>query len=107
MGESSRRVLHYRLAAYDEELGRCSPGLLLLMRMANEAADRGLARLDLGPGDEEYELHISSGHQVIATATACTGPAMASFVSGGRDGEAPGTAVERSSALPTGPRLHY
>jgi CelD/BcsL family acetyltransferase involved in cellulose biosynthesis len=79
-GIRSRRVLHYWLAAYDEELGRCSPGLLLLMRMAEEAAERGIARLDLGPGDEEYKIHISSGHEVVATATACTGPAMASVV---------------------------
>jgi CelD/BcsL family acetyltransferase involved in cellulose biosynthesis len=79
-GIRSRRVLHYWLAAYDEELGRCSPGLLLLMRMASEAADRGIARLDLGPGDEEYKLHIASGHQDLATATACAGATMASFV---------------------------
>jgi CelD/BcsL family acetyltransferase involved in cellulose biosynthesis len=79
-GIRSRRVLHYWLAAYDEEFGRCSPGLLLLMRMASEAADRGIARLDLGPGDEEYKLHIASGHQDLATATACSGATMASFV---------------------------
>ena len=79
-GVRSRRVLHYWLAAYDEEMGRCSPGLLLLMRMASEAASRGIERLDLGPGDEEYKVHISSGHQDVATATACTGPAMTSLV---------------------------
>jgi CelD/BcsL family acetyltransferase involved in cellulose biosynthesis len=79
-GIRSRRVLHYWLAAYDEELGRCSPGLLLLMRMASEAADRGIARLDLGPGDEEYKLHIASGHQDLAMATACSGATMAGFV---------------------------
>ncbi len=79
-GIRSRRVLHYWLAAYDEEMGRCSPGLLLLMRMAKEAAERGFARLDLGPGDEGYKVHISSGHQDVATATACTGAAMSSLV---------------------------
>jgi CelD/BcsL family acetyltransferase involved in cellulose biosynthesis len=79
-GIRSRRVLHYWLAAYDEELARCSPGLLLLMRMASEAADREMARLDLGPGDEDYKLHIASGHQDLATATSCSGATMASFV---------------------------
>jgi CelD/BcsL family acetyltransferase involved in cellulose biosynthesis len=79
-GIRTPRVLHYWLAAYDEEMSRCSPGLLLLMRMAKEAADRGIARLDLGPGDEEYKLHIASGHQDVATATVCTGAAMGSLV---------------------------
>lgn len=79
-GMRSRRVLHYWLAAYDQEMGRCSPGFLLLMGMAKEAADRGIARLDLGPGDDEYKRNISSGHRVVATATICTDPAMAPIV---------------------------
>jgi CelD/BcsL family acetyltransferase involved in cellulose biosynthesis len=79
-GICTGRVLHYWLAAYDEEMARCSPGLLLLMRMANEAAGRGLARLDLGPGDEDYKLHIASAHQDVAVATVCTGAAMGSLV---------------------------
>jgi len=79
-GIRTNRVLHYWVAAYDEEMSRCSPGLLLLMRMANEAAARGIARLDLGPGDEEYKLHIASGHQDVAVATACVGATMGSLV---------------------------
>ena len=79
-GIRTRRMLHYWLAAYDDETGRCSPGLILLMRMAKDAAERGIARLDLGPGDEEYKLHISSGHVDVATATACTGATMTSLV---------------------------
>ena len=79
-GIRSGRVLHYWLAAYDEAMARCSPGLLLLMRMASDAAERGMSRLDLGPGDEEYKLHISSGHVDVGMATACVGAAMGSLV---------------------------
>jgi len=79
-GIRTGRVLHYWLAAYDEAMSRCSPGLLLLMRMASEAAARGMSRLDLGPGDEEYKLHISSGYQEVGTATACLGATMGSLV---------------------------
>jgi CelD/BcsL family acetyltransferase involved in cellulose biosynthesis len=48
--------------------------------MANEAAARGIARLDLGPGDEEYKLHIASGHQDVAVATACVDATMGTLV---------------------------
>jgi CelD/BcsL family acetyltransferase involved in cellulose biosynthesis len=66
------------------------------MRMASEAAERGIARLDLGPGDEEYKLHIASGHQDLATATACFGATMASFV---RTAESVRSRARRSHAL--------
>jgi CelD/BcsL family acetyltransferase involved in cellulose biosynthesis len=66
------------------------------MRMASEAAERGIARLDLGPGDEEYKLHIASGHQDLATATACSGATMASFV---RTAESVRSRARRSHAL--------
>jgi CelD/BcsL family acetyltransferase involved in cellulose biosynthesis len=79
-GLRTGKVLHYWLAAYDEQMARCSPGLLLLMRMASDAAHRGISRLDLGPGDEEYKLHLASGHQNVATATACVGATMGSLV---------------------------
>ena len=79
-GIRSGHVLHYWVAAYDEEMSKHSPGLLLIMRMANEAAERGIARLDLGPGDEEYKRQIASGHQEVAVATACVGATMRSVV---------------------------
>ena len=81
-GIRTGRVLHYWLSAYDEEFARCSPGLLLLMHIANEATERGIVRLDLGPGDEEYKLTFASGHQDVAIATASSPGASTKWASG-------------------------
>src|SRR5262249_34428529 len=47
-GLRSRTVWHYWFPAYDRELARFSPGMVLLVKMIEEAARRGLGRLDLG-----------------------------------------------------------
>jgi CelD/BcsL family acetyltransferase involved in cellulose biosynthesis len=60
-GLHSGRVLQYWFPAYDPEAARFSPGILLLLRMAQAAAAQGIERLDLGKGDERYKQEMKTG----------------------------------------------
>lgn len=79
-GIRSRRVLHYWIPAYSDHLGKYSPGLITLMEIARCAAEHGVERIDLGPGQERYKLRASTGSLELATATTTTSPAVASLV---------------------------
>ncbi|MFJ9723873.1 GNAT family N-acetyltransferase [Streptomyces sp. NPDC101209] len=60
-GLRSGRVLQYWFPAYDPEAARFSPGILLLLLMAEAAAARGIERVDLGKGDERYKQEMKTG----------------------------------------------
>ncbi|MFF3615584.1 GNAT family N-acetyltransferase [Streptomyces sp. NPDC002580] len=67
-GPRSRTVLAAWFTAYDPELHRYSPGLLMHLRTAEAAGRHGVSLLDLGRGDKEYkdwlktrELRVSEG----------------------------------------------
>jgi CelD/BcsL family acetyltransferase involved in cellulose biosynthesis len=55
MGMRSRSVWHYWFPAYDREFARYSPGVLLLLKMAQHADQLGLSRIDLGTGISLYK----------------------------------------------------
>lgn len=65
-GMSGSHVLHYWFPSYDRAHSKFSPGLLLLLCMAREAASRGLKRMDLGRGGEEYKSRFRSGARQVA-----------------------------------------
>jgi CelD/BcsL family acetyltransferase involved in cellulose biosynthesis len=54
-GMRSATVWHYWYPAYDPELGRHSPGLVLIHEMCRWAASAGLHRIDLGPGEGAHK----------------------------------------------------
>ncbi|WP_447036491.1 GNAT family N-acetyltransferase [Streptomyces sp. DSM 118878] len=54
-GLRSERVLACWFPAYDPAFSKYSPGLVLHLRMAEAAADDGIAYLDLGRGQKEYK----------------------------------------------------
>ncbi|WP_316739886.1 GNAT family N-acetyltransferase [Streptomyces sp. MK7] len=67
-GLRTERVLACWFPAYDPAYAKCSPGLILHLRMAEAAAADGIAYLDLGRGQKEYkdslktrELTVSEG----------------------------------------------
>jgi CelD/BcsL family acetyltransferase involved in cellulose biosynthesis len=60
-GMRSRTDLHYWFPAYDVEFGAYSPGISLLLKMAEAAAAAGLSRLDLGRGDAVYKERVATG----------------------------------------------
>jgi CelD/BcsL family acetyltransferase involved in cellulose biosynthesis len=51
--------------AFDPDFSRYSPGLILHLRMAEAATVYGLARLDLGKGDEEYKQSLKTGSVTV------------------------------------------
>lgn len=60
-GMRSRTDLHYWFPSYDPAVGNYSPGVLLLMKMADAAAAAGISRLDLGRGDARYKDQAATG----------------------------------------------
>ena len=60
LGLRSRSVWHYWLPAYDRRFARHSPGLILLLSMAEAAPGLGLGLLDLGKGDALYKSRVAN-----------------------------------------------
>jgi CelD/BcsL family acetyltransferase involved in cellulose biosynthesis len=54
-GMRSRGVLHWWFPAYEPEFGRYSPGIILLLRLAEALRGAGVGTLDLGKGDAAYK----------------------------------------------------
>jgi CelD/BcsL family acetyltransferase involved in cellulose biosynthesis len=75
-GLRTRRVLHYWIPAYSEELARYSPGVLALVELARAAAERGIQRIDLGSGEERYKLQAATGAVDMKLATVSTSAAL-------------------------------
>ena len=61
MGMRSHSIWHYWFPAYNPRFSKYSPGLILLLKMAESAASLGLSRIDLGRGDEQYKSRLASG----------------------------------------------
>lgn len=80
-GIRTERVLHYWIAGYSNEFSRYSPGLITLMKVARAAPERGIERIDLGPGEERYKVRAASGFLELGRATVTTSPALESVMS--------------------------
>jgi CelD/BcsL family acetyltransferase involved in cellulose biosynthesis len=72
LGMRSRSTLHYWFPSYDPALARCSPGLLLLLRLAESAERVGVETFDLGTGDYDYKRRLSNRADVLAKGTVDT-----------------------------------
>lgn len=59
-GMRSRRAWHWWFPAYDAELSKYSPGLILLMHCIEEAPRMGLEELDFGRGDQLYKRQFGT-----------------------------------------------
>jgi CelD/BcsL family acetyltransferase involved in cellulose biosynthesis len=55
LGMRSERVFHWWFPVYNRACAKHSPGALLLLKVAEEAAARGCRLLDLGKGDDQYK----------------------------------------------------
>lgn len=62
----SHRTAHYWFPAYDRELANYSPGMLLLLQLAEKAEEIGLDYVDLGWGRTPYKDRLATGGIVIA-----------------------------------------
>lgn len=59
-GMRSRTMWHYWFPAYDPEMARYSPGLILLLKMAEHAPSVGLGIIDMGKGLCLYKERLMS-----------------------------------------------
>lgn len=59
-GLRSRTQYERWFGGYDVRLGGYSPGLVMLLRFAEEAARHGVQRIDLGKGEEGYKQFFAS-----------------------------------------------
>jgi CelD/BcsL family acetyltransferase involved in cellulose biosynthesis len=59
-------TLSYWFPAYDPAASRYSPGLVLLLMLAEAASASGVHRVDLGVGEEEYKRRVMTGELQVA-----------------------------------------
>lgn len=52
--------VHSWFTAYDKEFAAYSPGVILFLRLAQEAERLGISKIDLGKGDERYKWSLAS-----------------------------------------------
>ena len=60
-GMRTRDVLHWWFPTYDSRYAAYSPGIILLLRMAETAAALGIGKIDLGKGDARYKRSLMTG----------------------------------------------
>ncbi len=61
MGIRSRSVLHGWVIAYAPEFRKYSPGLMLILKLAQQCESLGIERIDMGRGDEFFKTSFASG----------------------------------------------
>jgi CelD/BcsL family acetyltransferase involved in cellulose biosynthesis len=66
LGMQTPQVLHCWFPTYRRDMGKYSPGLILLVRLAECAAAAGIQRIDLGKGPERYKYRFASGSSMVA-----------------------------------------
>jgi CelD/BcsL family acetyltransferase involved in cellulose biosynthesis len=66
IGMRSESVWHYWFPAYDRRFARFSPGMLLLLNMAQHAEDLGLRSIDIGTGITLYKKRLMNSSIPVA-----------------------------------------
>jgi CelD/BcsL family acetyltransferase involved in cellulose biosynthesis len=74
LGMRSRTSWHYWFPSYDHEFAKYSPGLLLLLKMAEAAPGLGINRIDLGKGESQYKERLASGKTELAEGSVVVKP---------------------------------
>lgn len=78
-GMRSRDVLHYWFPVYSAEHSRFSPGLILLLKMAEHANASGIRHIELGKGESLYKQRLMSGQTDLLEGTVETPSLLAGF----------------------------
>ncbi len=88
MGMRSSKVWHYWFPSYEVELGKYSPGQILLLRMAELAPSMGIGIIDLGKGDSRYKTQLGSQAAIVCEGRVevpCTANRLANLAQEARD----------------------
>ena len=74
-GMRSATVWHYWFPTYDHALSKYSPGVILLLKMAEAAPNMGIKTIDLGCGEHSYKWRLMNGFVPTASGSVeLTGP---------------------------------
>ncbi|MCX5688591.1 MAG: GNAT family N-acetyltransferase, partial [Planctomycetota bacterium] len=65
MGMRSDKIWHYWFPSYDHGFAQYSPGLVLLLRMAEAAQALGVSAIDLGKGDSFYKGRLANAEVAL------------------------------------------
>jgi CelD/BcsL family acetyltransferase involved in cellulose biosynthesis len=65
-GLRAGRRLSWWFPAYDPELGRYSPGLVLLLDLVGLAPEHGVDVVDLGRGEHHYKVRVANASTEVA-----------------------------------------
>ncbi len=79
LGLQSRSALHIWFPAYDPGYEKYSPGLILLLKLAEEAAASGIQRIDFGRGEERYKASFRTADVIIAEGKVSRNPLNAAM----------------------------
>jgi CelD/BcsL family acetyltransferase involved in cellulose biosynthesis len=81
LGLRSHSVWHYWLPAHDvdESLSRCSPGLLLILAMAQAAESLGISCIDFGKGDARHKREFANASVSLSEGVAGDAPLAAAM----------------------------
>ncbi len=77
LGLRSKTALHSWYPAYDVEFAKHSPGITLLLKMAEALAAEGVQRIDLAAGEHTYKTRFMSGAISVARGFADRSPVKA------------------------------
>ena len=66
LGMRGQFVWHYWLPSYDPEMAKYSPGIILLLKMAEHASRVGIHTIDLGLGMSLYKQRLMSDSVTLA-----------------------------------------
>jgi CelD/BcsL family acetyltransferase involved in cellulose biosynthesis len=58
-------TLHYWFPTYNSRFKKYSPGSELILRVAEEAALRGITKIDFGYGDDPYKFRFCNRHDQV------------------------------------------
>lgn len=70
-GMLDRKVLSSWFPAYDPAFSAYSPGIILFLKVIQEAASRGITCIELGQGGERYKASFGNGSFIVSEGVVC------------------------------------
>lgn len=65
IGMQTENILHYWFPVFDPKFSKYSPGTELLLRVAKQASEWGIEKLDLGYGDDPYKFRFANATETV------------------------------------------
>ncbi len=65
-GMLTGEILHYWFPVFEPKFSKYSPGTELMLRVAQEAVERNVSKVDLGFGDDPYKARFCNGRENVS-----------------------------------------